>query len=159
MGSNPLGTWIYSSGGRPGDFRHPWLVTVAGGSARVASGIVLANIGLQPVIGGIPIGGDGTNPAPSLKLDRGLVNDANESWVCLEVTPTEAGALDAERKKSKVEVVQRVNPIAMVGPLGRTPLALLELRNNAWRVHQIAMFHFRYETTLPTTGPRRHFFL
>ena len=125
---------------------------------RVSKGLVLANIAVEPVIGKVPIGGDTKNPQPTLKLDVSLVDHLKQSWICLEVTPDNDGKLDEKMATSRVEVRQWGGPIKIDGPAGRTPLAMLLLVNNSWRVLQIAMFHFRYETVQTSNGPRRHFF-
>lgn len=159
MGRNPLGFWMGGPGGGGADFRHPFTVYVVGGRVRVSRGLVLANIAMEPEIGNAPIGGDATHAQPSLKLDVSLVDDLNQSWVCVEVTPDADGKLDVKGKTSKVVAVQRDHPIAMTGPTGRAPLAMLLRKAGGWQVLQIAMFHFRYETVQPANGPRRHFFL
>jgi len=152
---------MYISGPSGGgvDFRHPFLVTAGAKEARVAAGLILANIAVQPLIGSVPIGGDDKRQQPVLRLDASLINEANESWVCVEATPDAEGNLDEKGEASKVEVVQSRHPIADVGPTGRTPLALLVRRGTGWQVFQIAMFHLRYVTSQPANGPRRHFFL
>lgn len=155
MGRNPLGMWMDGPSGKA-DFSHPFTVQAGGAGARVGKGLVIGNVSVEPVIGKAPIGGDGKTP-PVLKLNASLVNDRGESWVCVEVTPDDDGKLDG--KKAKIEVVQRDHPIALTGKTGRTPLAMLLRKNDSWRVFQIAMFHLRYETSLPAKGPRTHFFL
>lgn len=152
MGSNPLGSWIEGPGGGGADFRHPYLVTVGGGEARVGAGLIIANISVQ-------IGGDEKHPQPALNIDSSLVNARSESWVCVEVTPDIDGKLDEEHKKSKVVVVQRAHPVVVEGETGRAPLALLFFREGEAQVFQVAMFHLRYETSKAADGRRRHFFL
>jgi len=159
MGSNPLGFWMEGPAGGGADFRHPWTVYAGGAGARVSSGLILAEIAVEPVIGTVSIGGDDQHPQPVLKLDASLANDLGESWVCVEVTPDADGKLDPEGKKSKVEVVHRDHPIVAAGKTGCTPLAILVWKKGRPQVFQIAMFHFRYETSVPSTGPRKHFFL
>ena len=156
MGRNPLGMWMEGPSGGA-DFRHPFSVQAGGSGARVGKGLVIGNVSVEPVIGKAPIGGDARSPQPVLKLKTDLVNERNESWVCVEVTPDDDGKLDG--KKAKVEVVQRDHPIALTGKTGRAPLAMLLRKNDVWQVYQIAMFHFRYETNQPAKGPRTHFFL
>jgi len=159
MGSNPLGFWIENPGGGGSDFRHPFLVTVGSGVARVSSGLLIANVSVQPLIGKVQIGGDARNPQPTLRINPSLVNPRSESWVCVEVTPDADGKLDEDLKKSKVEVVQRSHPTVLEGETGRAPLALLFFREGQARVFQIAMFHLRYETAKTGSGKRKHFFL
>lgn len=158
MGRNALGTWI--EGPRGGaDFSHRWTVHVSGDGARVGFGLVMANVAVEPRIGRVPVSGTDKQPQPVLKLNPALKNDKGESWVCVEVTPNADGALDAGQEESQVVVVQRDHPIAMVGETGRAPLALLFYgAGDRPQVHQVAMFHFRYETAV-VAGRRRHFFL
>lgn len=149
-GSNPLGMW-FEGPANGSDFRHPCLVTATAAVARIASGLILAETGVQP--SGSP-----------LKLSASIVNAANESWVCVEVTPTAEGKVVGADGKLldgvKVEVVQRSVPIVTTGATGRAPLALLFYgEGSSPKVTQIAMFHLRYETSQPVDGPRRHFFL
>jgi hypothetical protein len=160
MGQNPLGMWVQGPSGG-GDFRHPFPVTVSGSSARVGHGLIIANVSVEPLIGRVPVSGDARRPQPRLKLSREMVNSRGESWVCVEVTPDADGNLDEEGEASTVEVVQRESPLVTEGTTGRAPLALLVLRKELWQVHQIAMFHYRYETSLPTAegARRKHFFL
>lgn len=156
MGRNPLGFWVQGAGGG-GDFRHPFPVAVGGGVARVGFGLILANISVEPRIGSVPVSGDDTHPQPTLTLDASLVDASNQSWVCVEVTPENTGRLD--EKKPGVVVVQRAHPIVDTGETGRAPLAMLRWKNKAWVVHEIAMFHLRYETMKTAEGVRRHYFL
>jgi hypothetical protein len=144
------------------DFRHPWLVSLGGGGARIGKGYILAEIGIEPVIGSVPISGADGQPAPVLKLDPDLGNELGESWICVEVTPTAEGKLVVEGKLAegaRVECVHRLTPLVTNGPTGRTPLALLVRRGNAWAVWQIAFFHFRYMGSQTSEGQLRHFFL
>lgn len=162
MGRNPLGMWV-DAPRSSADFRHPWLVNVSGGQARVGKGYVIAESAVEPVIGKVPISGaEGVRP-PSLKIDEAKLTGAGETWVCVEVTPGKDGKLTDKEGKllegAKVEVVQAAYPFATDGPKGRAPLALLVQRGRAWEVFQIAMFHLRYQTSQPADGPRRHFFL
>ena len=156
LGSNPLGIWISGPAGGGGSFSHPFTVMVSGNMARVSRGIVFANIGLEPVIGKVPIGGDKTKRQPSLELNPSRVDKLDQSWVCVEVTPDEDGKLDP--KKPPV-VVQRAEPMVLRGPTARFPLALLFYKKGRAQVFQIAMFHLRYETVLPADNARKHFFL
>lgn len=158
VGRNPLGMWV--DGPRAGaGFSHPFTVALAGGAVRVSRGLILADLSFEPVIGKVPVGGDAKHPQPVLKLDDSLVDGLNQTWVCVEVTPDADGKLDAKAKKPQVVVVQRKHPIAMTGPTGRVPLALVHYKNGRPQVFQIAMFHFRYVTSQPANGPRQHFFL
>lgn len=162
LGRNRLGVWLEAPHGGGGDFRHPWLVTATGAVARVRSGLVLANVSVEPVIGGVPLSGTDRQPPPKLKLDAEKTNEAGESWVCVEVTPDAEGKLDAEGETSMVEVVQRDVPVVSTGDTGRTPLALLVYRESRLvQVWQVAYFNFRYETSKGTEegARRRHFFL
>ena len=158
MGRNPLGTWVQGPGGGA-DFSHPFTVFPSSAGARVSRGLVIANIAVEPVIGKVPIGGDDKNTQPVLNLDDSLVDDLGQSWVCVLVIPNADGKLDAKPDKPQVTVVQRAFPIALTGKGGLVPLALLLRRNGHCQVFQIAMFHFRYETSQPASGPRKHFFL
>lgn len=155
IGRNALGMWMEAPGGTA-DFRHPWLATVGGGRARIAVGYIIGEIAVEPVIGQVPIGGDERRPAPSLRLDEGVVNAAGESWICAEVTPDAEGKLG---ETAVVEIVQRDHPMLTQGKTGRAPLALLVRRGETWQVFQIAHFHLRYVTSLPKSGARNHFFL
>jgi hypothetical protein len=100
-----------------------------------------------------------------LKLDASLVNERGESFICLEVTPDAEGKVSEAdgslRDGASVVVVQSDVPMLTVGEKGRTPLAMLVYREGATRpeVHQIAFFHFRYESAQPASGQRRHFFV
>lgn len=154
---NALGFCLTGPSGAGADFRHPFLVTVGGQGARVGRGLILGDIALEPMIGSARIGGEEGKPPPVLRLDKSLVNKAGESWVCVQAKPTAEGKLDPEGKD--VKVLQSAYPYATEGEAGRAPLALLALRKGQWQVYQIAMFHLRYETAKPATGPRRHFFL
>jgi predicted RNA-binding protein YlqC (UPF0109 family) len=141
------------------DFRHPFLVTATASVARVSSGLILAEAGIEPVIGGKPLV-DG----PTLKLSSSLVNSQQESWVCVEVTPDSEGKVVGADGKlvdgALVEVVQSASPFASNGAKGRAPLAMLFYgAGTTPQVVQIAMFHLRYETNQPAEGPRRHYFL
>lgn len=161
-GRNPLGTWVEGLG-NGSDFRHPFLVTAGSADARISRGLILAETGIEPTIGDVPIGGDKQRRVPVLRLDASLVNDRKESWVCVEVTPDAEGKV-ADAKGglvdgAKVEVVQRAAPFVTQGDTGRAPLAMLLYGRKVPQVFQIAMFHFRYETTLPVNGRRRHWFL
>ncbi len=158
MGSNPLGKWIE---GQPGgaNFSHPLTVTVTSDAARISYGLILSNVAVQPRIGNVLISGDANNPQPFLKLSKTAINHLNESWICVEVTPDADGKLDAEGKKSKVEVVQRESPLVTQGKTGRAPLALIVLTNGRWQVYQVAMFHYRYETSRLADGTRKHYLL
>ena len=158
MGSNPLGVWVQGPSGGSG-FSHPFTVSASGTGARISKGLVIANISVEPVIGEVPISGNTTHRQPVLKLDPSLTDDLNQSWVCVEVTPNADGKLDAKPKTPQALVVQRSSPVALTGPKGRMPLALLLRKNDTWQVYQIAFFHFRYEAVNPATGPRKHFFL
>lgn len=159
MGRNPLGVWMEGPSGG-GDFRHPYLVTASASGARVGKGLILGNIAVEPRIGRVLIGGDENNPQPVLKLNPALVNERGESWVCVEVTPDADGKLDEKGETSTVEVAQRDFPFVTEGETGRAPLALLVYNEDRPRVFQIAMFHYRYQTSLGTgEGARRkHFF-
>jgi hypothetical protein len=162
MGRNPLGTWVEGLG-NGSDFRHPFQVTAGSADARVSPGLILAETGIVPVIGEVPLGGDKQRRAPVLKLDASLVNERKESWVCVEVTPDDEGKVATEGGKlvdgAKVEVVQRAAPFVTAGTTGRAPLAMLLYGRRVPQVFQIAMFHLRYETSQPTEGRRRHWFL
>ncbi len=153
MGKNKLGMYVDAPRGSV-DFRHPWLVSLAGNAVRIGRGYVLAETAVEPRIQGVPISGDTAKAAPVLELDAELINDLKESWVCLEVTPDEEGKLGEE---SSVVCVQRSTPFVTVGETGRTPLAALIREGTRWAVWQIAHFHFRY-TTSTTDAGRRHFF-
>gem|GEM_PF-3747708 len=39
--------------------------------------------GLEPTIGGVPIGGEKGKPPPTLKLDGSKYDDEGKSWVCV----------------------------------------------------------------------------
>lgn len=156
LGRNPLGTWMSAAGGG-GNFSHPFTVMGSGEAVMVSRGLILdAGSAVEPRIGDIPLGGDKQHAAPTLQLDPARRNEQGESWVCVEVTPTEEGKLDAE----KVVVVQRAAPFIMAGETGRAPLALLLYEDDRAfpQIWQIAMFHYRYETVQPAEGKRRHFF-
>jgi hypothetical protein len=118
---------------------------------------------VEPLIGRTPIGGTEKDPQPELKLDAQNVTDLGEAWVCVEVRPDENGEIDAEGETSIVQVVQSRFPYVTEGNVGRAPLALLSYRpdrpTTQPRVVQIAMFHLRYLTSLPTEGRRKHYFL
>lgn len=152
LGRNPLGVWLEGPSGGA-DFRHPFTVHTAGNSARVSHGLVLGNIVIEPWIGSKPA----SAPGVKLKLSPERVNERGETWVCVEVTPREDGTLDAEQKEATVEIVQRDHPIVTVGATGRAPLAMLVYRDGRAALHQVAMFHFRYETAV-SAGQRKHFF-
>ena len=157
-GTNSLGMWLEGPANNS-DFRHPFLVTATSSVARVSSGLILAESGIEPVIGGKALV-DG----PTLKLSSSLVNSQQESWVCVEVTPDSEGKVAGADGKlldgALVAVVQSASPYATTGPKGRVPLALLFYgAGRTPLVVQIAMFHLRYETNQPAEGPRRHFFV
>lgn len=158
MGQNPLGSWVEGPGGGS-DFTHRFLVTASGAKARVSFGLVLANISVEPLIGSVPISGGDSRRQPTLRLSPSLVNSKDESWVCVEVTPDSEGKLDVKSETSKVEVVQRDEPFLTEGNTGRAPLALLVYKKARWQVFQIALFHYRYQTSHPAGGFRKHFFL
>ena len=163
LGKNALGTWIAAPQGGA-DFSHPFTVTVAGDVAWVSRGVIVAERAIEPRIGRVPIGGTDSEPMPMLKLSITKSTAQKESWVCVEVTPTEEGKLTDEEGALLpgvvVEVVQRDAPSVMAGKTGRAPLALLSYEDpGAPRVWQVAMFHFRYETVQAAEGPRRHYFL
>ena len=158
MGRNPLGFWVEGPAGSS-DFSHPFTVLVSGDYTRVSKGLVIADIAVEPCIGSVPISGDDKNPQPTLKLDASLVDDLNQSWVCVEVTPNDKGKLDAKPKKPQVVVVQRAWPNAATGAAGRVALAQLFRKNDRWQVWPIAFFHYRYTTSQPAKGQRQHFFL
>lgn len=152
MGSNPLGMWLDVP--RAGaDFRHPWLVRAGSGRARVGVGYVVNEMGAAEATmeGGVKLS---SRPAPFLTLDPELVNDQNESWVCVEVAPDDDGGLG---EGSLVECVQRPTPYVTTGTKGRAPLALLLWVSGRWQVWQVAFFHFFYTTTVTAEG-RKHFF-
>lgn len=164
VGSNALGFWVEGPGGGGGDFRHPFLVTVGGGVARVARGLILSDGGgVEPRIGKTPVGGTEREPQPELKLDAGNVTAMGESWVCVEVRPDGDGKIGAEGETPAVQVVQSRFPYVTEGSAGRAPLALLSYRpdgpRTGPRVVQIAFFHLRYLTSKPADGRRRHYFL
>lgn len=165
LGRNPLGTWFSTMGGS-GDFSHPFTVTVSGQYAFVSLGYVIADVAAEPKIGRVPISGTDNAPPPKLKLDPTRTNALGESWICVEVTPNKSGKLAAAEdagEAAKVEIVQCDAPFVMAGETGRAPLALLRYdpkdKTAPPELHQIAFFHFRYETTQPAEGKRRHFFL
>ena len=158
MGRNPLGFWVEGPAGSAG-FSHPFTVFVAGDTARVSKGLVIADIAVEPCIGSVPISGDDTHATPALKLDASLTDDLNQSWVCVLVVPNADGKLEAKPAKPQVTVVQRAFPIALTGKGGLAPLAQLFRKNDRWQVFQIAFFHLRYVTSQPAKGPRQHFFL
>lgn len=163
MGRNALGAWVEGPGNGT-DFRHPFMVTVGSASARISRGLIVAETGIEPTIGGVPLGGDKKRRVPVLRLEASLVNDRQESWVCVEVTPDAEGKV-ADAKGvlvagAKVEVVQRAAPVVTEGVTGRAPLAMLLYgERQVPQVFQIAMFHYRYMTTLPVHGRRRHWFV
>ncbi|MEO8204872.1 MAG: hypothetical protein ABI615_01735 [Chthoniobacterales bacterium] len=165
MGHNALGIWIEGPSSGAADFRHPWLVSAGAKAARIGRGLILTDEGaaVEPLIGATPMTGsaDGKLPSPSLKIDSSIVNASGESWICVEVTPDIIGHLDPDGKKSKVEIVQRRTPSVMKGLTGRAPLALLVWRKGQTSptVVQIAMFFFRYKTSLAASGVRSHFFV
>ena len=157
MGRNPLGMWIQgpTSGG---DFSHPFTVFLAGDYVRVSKGLIIANIAVEPCIGSVPISGDANNPQPTLKLDAGLVDGLNQSWVGILVVPNADGKLDAKPDKPQVTIVQRKFPNAATGKGGFVAIAQLFRKNDRWQVFPIAFFNYRYETSQPATGQRQHFF-
>ena len=159
MGRNPLGSWIQGPAGSA-DFSHPFTVFESGNTARVSKGLVFGSSdSFEPSIGRVPIGGDDKNPQPSLKLDPSLIDDLNQSWVVVQVTPDKNGKLDPKAANPQVVIAQHDHPFAMTGPIGCAPLALLFYKNSRWQVFQIAFFHFLYITSQPAKGPRQHFFL
>ena len=158
LGRNPLGVWVQGPSGGSG-FSHPFTVMASGSGVRVSKGLVIANITAEPCIDKVPISGNTTTRQPVLNLDDSAVDDLNQSWVCVEVTPNADGKLDATPIKPQVVVVQRKYPLTLTGKFGRMPLALLLRKNNTWQVYQIAYFNFRYEAVNPASGPRKHFFL
>ena len=158
MGRNPLGFWIEGPAGSS-DFSHPFTVFVSGDYARVSKGLIIADIAVEPCIGGVPISGDDTHSQPLLKLDASLVDALNQSWVCVLVIPNAAGKLEAKPAKPQVTVVQRAFPMSATGKGGLVALAQLFRKNDRWQVFPIAFYHYRYLTSQPAKGPRQHFFL
>ncbi len=140
------------------------MVSLAGDAARVSMGLVIGNVAVEPMIGRVRISGEEGKAAPELKIEESVATRKGESWVCVEVTPTAAGKLDEEgegddddKEGAKVVVAHRSSPVVDVGETGRAPLAMLVWRAGRARVVQVAMFHYRYETS-GEGMKRRHFF-
>lgn len=161
LGRNRLGAW-FDGPGSTGDWRHPWLVTVSGKSVRVAPGLLLAETAVEPRINGAVLSGGPGGQVPVLTLDDGAINLSDESYVCLEVTPTAEGKLTDQDgtllDAVRIEVVERPSPYLHSGDVGRTPLAMIFHGAGTPRVTQVAMFHLRYETNQAEGQQRRHYF-
>jgi hypothetical protein len=167
-GQTPLGFYV-SGKSSAGNFSHPFRPALGANFITFSKGLV---DGFEPVISEgankVPISGYEKHPAsPRLSLDAKDINTVTqESWACVEVTPTEDGEIaDAKGQLAagvKIEVLHRSSPTA--GPndkAGRHPLALILWNDGRpMKVFEITFFNLRYFRTSPAPGggPQRHYF-
>lgn len=166
LSQTPYG-YVISGKPQSGRFAHPFKSSLQGGKVgfvRVAKGLVDI---FEPVIRvdgkKVPLSGDATHLTPVLKLtplDGEARSDGSvETWVCVEVTPDEDGAVS---KESLIEVVHRDSPKSNDPDVGRHPLALiLWAKKEPRKLFQITYFNLRYYRTNPPEGAGipHHFFL
>lgn len=150
--------FAYSAPAGGATFNHPWRPFLNAFRLSLTRGTV--NGIFQPSIrtGGrlVRMGGDEKNPAPQLTLAPALANEAGESWIALEVEPTELGEITAA---TRLEIVHTATPVSHARSLGRKPLALI-LWKDARPVRAVPICHFNlnYVRVIDPIGAR-HFFL
>lgn len=154
---NALG-YGYSAPAKAPTFDHPWRPMLSGDHISFRSGRINT---FEPTIDRIPLRGDDKHPAPQLKLDQTLVNAAGESWVCVDVYPTDQGELTQD---SKIELVQASSQSTSSHALtrGRKAICLI-LWTKGVPVQAIAAVHWNmtYLRVVPAPGGGsvKHFFL
>lgn len=150
--------FAYSAPAGGATFNHPWRPFLNAFRIALTRGTV--NGIFQPSIrtGGrlVPMGGDAQNAAPQLVLNPAVANDAGESWIALEIEPTELGEITAG---TRLEIVHTATPLSHARSLGRHPLVLVLWKDKRpVRALPIAHFNLTYARVIDPIGVR-HFFL
>jgi len=122
-------------------FEGSWWVTVdtAGPSPKITVDRGYVN-GLEPTIGGVPIGGVMPDGEPAAGGQPSLTHSGGMAWVCLKITPDAEGKINATGAKLTADVtVEIVGPISgkAEGKCWYYPLAAL---SQYGKVAQLAYF-------------------
>lgn len=166
LAKTPLG-FSYSTPQRNGRFPHPFRPFLGPQGLTLTRGLVIADLGIEPTIGGVKISGEAKKAQPRLKLDAADLGpdwDGAESWAVVEVTPTiDATGAATFTEETPVVVKHSARPTRSGALSGTHPLALILWESGrAVRAVAITMFHLRYyfqAAPADGVGGPKHFFI
>lgn len=138
-------------------FDHPWRPALSGAQLALQRGTIFSFGGEGVYVPKIRSGGELVPMTEArLQLNPDKVNDAGESWVALEVEPSDAGEIMAD---SRLEIIHTDTPISHARNVGRKPLVLILWRGERpLRAFALTHFNLAYARVLDVVGAR-HFFV